>query len=224
MDKLPFTVYDFFGYLASGFVLLVGLAAAFVGTDDWQRTPSTVLGLLLLVLAYSTGHVVANVSGYLVESKLVGGILGTPTTNLFRSAPPIGWRRLLPGYYTPLPREQREAVLEKARTKAGITSVSEGLFYHCFAQVKASDAVRTRLDTFLNLYGFCRNMTLALAVVGVALVVGSVCLHTAHTGNLVPPGWAAIGCIAGSIGLLYRYLKFFRHYSIEVFISYVELN
>jgi len=31
MDKLSFIVYDFFGYLASGFVLLVAIVAAFKG-------------------------------------------------------------------------------------------------------------------------------------------------------------------------------------------------
>jgi hypothetical protein len=225
MDKLPFSVYDFFGYLASGFVLLVGLAAAFVGNDDWQKTPSTIVGLLLIVIAYSAGHVVANVSGYLFEAKLVGRVLQTPTVNLLRTEEPKGWAvRLLPGYFTRLPEEQRARVLEKARSEAGIDKASPGLFYHCFGRVKGIDSVRGRLDTFLNLYGFCRNMALTLVIVGIALVIGSAALHTAHTGHLVSPGWWAAGCVAGSIGLLYRYLKFFRHYATEVFVTYSELT
>src|SRR5689334_9933697 len=51
MSQLPFSIYDFFGYLASGFVVLVGLAAAFVGSDAWQESPETIVTLLLIVAA-----------------------------------------------------------------------------------------------------------------------------------------------------------------------------
>ena len=84
MDKLPFSVYDFFGYLSAGFVLLVGLAAAFTGTESWQRTPGATVGLLLVVVAYTAGHVIANLSGYLIEGTLVRRVLGTPSILLFQ--------------------------------------------------------------------------------------------------------------------------------------------
>jgi len=70
---------------------------------------------------------------------------------------------------------------------------------------------------------FAGNMTVALLIVGGALVIGSAWLGTAHTGQLVSPGWCAAGSIAAAIGLLYRYLKFYRQYGLEVFISYAEL-
>jgi hypothetical protein len=221
VDKLPFSVYDFFAYLSSGFVLLVGLAAAFAGSNDWQETPSTVVGLLLIVIAYSVGHVVATISGHMLEGVLVRGILGTPTVNLLRSGDAPPWARIMPGYYRALPASQRDRVLEKAKAKAGITKPGEALFYHCFATVKEREPVMARLNTFLNLYGFCRNMAVAAFLVGIALAIGML-LGSAHTGSLVPPGWWAAGSVAGAVALVYRYLKFFRHYSVEVLISYTE--
>jgi hypothetical protein len=219
MDKLPFSVYDFFGYLSAGFVLLVGLAAAFTDSEAWQRTPGAGIALLLVVVAYTAGHVIANTSGYLIEGTLVRRILGAPNKVLFAEIRPR-WAWLLPGYYRPLPVEQRERVLARA-AQAGISGPGEGLFYHCFAAAKESPATQARLDSFLNLYGFCRNMTISTLIVAGALLAGTL-LGTAKTGMLVAPGWWAAAAFVASVGLLYRYLKFFRHYSVEVFVTYAE--
>ncbi len=219
VDRLPFSAYDFFGYLSAGFVLLVGLAAAFTGSEAWQRTPGAGVALLLIVLAYAVGHVIANISGYLIERALVRGILGAPNKVLFEESGPRR-TRLLPGYYSPLPPEQRERVLARA-AQAGITEPGEGLFYHCFGVAKGNSVTQARLENFLNLYGFCRNMAISTLIVAAALLAGTI-LGTANTGALVAPGWWAAAALVASVGLLYRYLKFFRHYSVEVYVSYAE--
>lgn len=219
MDQLPFSVYDFFGYLSAGFVLLVGLVAAFTGTDSWQETPSLMVGLLLVVAAYTAGHVIANISGHLVEGAFVGKLVGKPSIVLFEAVP-SRWAKVFPGYFRPLPRNQRERVLERA-SAAGIHKAGDALFFHCFGVVKEREPVAVRLNTFLNLYGFCRNMAVALLFTAVALLAGTL-LGSAKTGAVVPPGWWAAGGGLASIGLLYRYLKFYRHYAVEVFISYAE--
>jgi hypothetical protein len=220
MDKLPFSVYDFFGYLASGFVLLVGVAAAFTNNDNWQSDPSLIVGLLLVILAYTSGHVVANVAGFLLEATFARRVLKSPTVNLFSPAATGRWRYIFPGYYKPLPEAQRTRVLSRAAA-AGITLPSEGLFFHCFATVKAREDVMSRLNTFLNLYGYCRNMCLTLLAVAVALGVGTAWTHTARTGQ-VAPGWWAVGAALAAVGLLFRYLKFYRLYAVEVYINYAE--
>lgn len=220
MDRLPFSIYDFFGYLASGFVLMASLAAAFTNSDAWQQSPGVIVGTLFVVVAYSAGHIIANIAGYLLESKLVGSILGAPSTVLFGDGPTSRWLRVFPGYYRPLPATQSKLVLERARAR-GCVGPGQGLFYHCFSVAKADDPTMLRLSTFLNLYGFARNMTVALVLSAAALVVGSL-LGTASTGSLVPPGWWAAAAGLGAIGLVYRYLKFFRHYAVEVFVFYAE--
>jgi len=219
MDKLPLSVYDFFAYLSSGFVTLVGVAAAFTGSDDWQETPGAIVGILLLVIAYAVGHVVANISGFFLEGVIVRRWLKRPSVNLLRSTPPR-WAWLFPGYARPLPASQQERITKRART-AGVPPEGEGLFFHCFGLVKQHESVMSRLETFLNLYGFCRNMCLAALIVGVALVIGSV-TGSAKTGPLVSPGWWAAGCLVAAVALFYRYLKFLRHYTLEVFVSYAE--
>jgi hypothetical protein len=221
MDKIPFSVYDFFGYLAAGFLLLVGLVAAFAGNDLLERNPSLIISILLVVVAYITGHVIANVSGFLIESKLVADVLGRPTKNLFG----VGqkpFQRLLPGYYRPLPAETQRRVLDRAHAKAGISAADEGLFSHCHALVKNLPVALERLNTFLNLYGFCRNVSMALLIVAPALTLGIV-LSSAKTGQ-IGPGWWAAAALGAAVGMFYRYLKFFRQYSVELFTTYAELD
>lgn len=73
----------------------------------------------------------------------------------------------------------------------------------------------TRLDSFLNLYGFARNLAFTTLAVGIAL--------SARTWWLRPdPGLAKYAVIALVVGvfLVYRYLKFFRQYSYELFNAY----
>jgi hypothetical protein len=221
MDKIPFSVYDFFGYLASGFVLLVGVAASFTNTDSWQNNPTLIISILLVIGAYTVGQVIANIAGFLLESVVIAKLLRRPSVNLMATDSPPKWRaRFFPGYYRALPAVQRDACL----SRAGLSELSgEGLFYKAFAVVKRDESAMSRLSTFLNLYGFCRNMTIALAATAVCLVAGSLD-GTAKTGTLVPPGWCALLAACLGAGLFYRYLKFFRQYSVELFITYAETS
>lgn len=221
MDKLPFTVYDFFGYLAAGFVLLIAVVAAFVGYKPILHTPNVLVGLLLIVLAYVVGHVVANLAGDIIERRIVRNRLGLPTAILIGSRIlPSAAARLLPGYATPLPETQRKRILERAASN-GVTDQAEGLFFHCHAVMKSDAVVQGRLSTFLNLYGFCRNMTVSLILSAAALAIG-IALGSAHTGPDVPPGWWLAAALVAAVGLCYRYLKFLRQYAVELLTSYAE--
>lgn len=217
MNQLPFSVYDFFGYLAAGVVVLAGLTAAFVGDEPFQEPPSLLVGILLIITAYVTGHIVANLAGDLLERRLVRNHLGAPTDMLLgsRSAGRVA-SAILPGYSTPLP----DAMQDQIRTLAGNRS-GEALFFHCHAVMKSDSAVQSRLQTFLNLYGFCRNMTLALLIAAICLA-GGLLIRTAETGPDVGPGWWLGAAGLAAFGMLYRYLKFYRQYAVELFTSYAE--
>ena len=95
----------------------------------------------------------------------------------------------------------------------------EALFLHVRynSDIRANDKTLARLDTFLNLYGFARNLAFTSLIVGLALVT--------RTWFVQPdPGLARYAVTALVVGvlLLYRYLKFFRQYSYELFNIYAE--
>ena len=111
-------------------------------------------------------------------------------------------------------QETQKAALEKG-CKVGVTAPGEALFWPAHVYGRSTPAVAARMDNFLNLYGFCRNTAL------VCLIDASV-LYWSY---LQPKGphehllWARISLIV-SIGMTLRYLKFFRHFALEVFTSW----
>jgi hypothetical protein len=217
VNQLPFSVYDFFGNLASGVIVIVGITVAFIGYEPLRESSSLPVGIVLVIAAYILGHIVANLAGDLIERRFVAERLGRPTEILLGEAEvPARRRWLFAGHSTPLPQATRERV--KARSP-GLSGAA--LFFHCFAQVKGDEVVRERLSTFLNLYGFCRNMSLALVGVASCLLAG-ILIGSADTGPVVGPVWWLAAGLGAAVGMLYRYLKFYRQYAVEVLISYAE--
>src|SRR5437879_922946 len=113
LNNIPFDLYDFFGYLAAGVVVL-GTAAYIVPTDSipaaWQ---GNLLGTGLgIVAAYTAGHAIAQVSGYLLERSLTNRGIGRPEVFLMAEQDVTGWRaRLFPGYVQRLPQQTVDTIL-----------------------------------------------------------------------------------------------------------------
>jgi len=220
VDALPFSVYDFFGYLAAGFVVLVAATAAFLGDATIRSNPSLIEDALLIVLAYVAGQVISTISRTVLERGVLARALGSPSDRLFSASD--GWRaRLFPGYVEPLPPEIQARVLTRGREQAGVGAPGRALFVHCYARVRRDEAIAARLETFLKLHAFCRNMTLAGIIAAVLLLLGSL-TGTAQTGQLAPGVWVAIA-LATATGMFYRWLRFYRHFAVEVFTGYAEL-
>lgn len=217
MNQLPFSVYDFFGYLASGAVVLAAGVASFAGYEPFEQSPSLLVGFILVIAIYVLGHIVANLAGDLIERRLVRSRLLPPTDILLGfHAPGRRATKLFPGYSTPLPDAVRDRVKKLAEPRTG-----DALFFHCHAVMKSDPVVQGRLETFLNLYGFCRNMTLSLLIVAISLGVGMI-LDTAETGPVAGPGWWLAASLIGALGMFYRYLKFYRQFGVELLTSYAE--
>jgi hypothetical protein len=220
VDALPFSVYDFFGYLAAGFVVLVAATAAFVGDAAIRSNPSVIEDALLIVLAYVAGQVISTISRTVLERGVLARALGPPSDRLF--SPSDGWRRrLFPGYVEPLPSEIQARILTRANEQAGLDRPGRALFVYCHARVRRDEAITARLETFLKLHAFCRNMTLAGITAALLLLTGSLA-GTAQTGRLAPGVWVAIA-LATAVGMFYRWLHFYLHFAVEVFTGYAEL-
>ena len=90
----------------------------------------------------------------------------------------------------------------------------EALFVHTFGEVKKDEKNMPRLNTFLNLYGFCRNISFTCLIVTLLLVIGNLALGTPDK------FYWALAALVGAVGMFYRYLKFFRQYSYELLVTY----
>lgn len=214
-QKIPFTSYDFWAYLSAGFMLLFALDQA-AGTKLLTRESWTLVqSVVAMSIAYAVGQLVASASSMIFEKILVNKLLGYPNNVLFGQAKAWPWvQKLLPSYFEPLPVETQKAVLEKAG-KVGVDKPGVALFWPAHAFGRATPSVAARMDNFLNLYGFCRN-TAFVALLDAAVLYWSYLQPKGPETHLL---WARLALIAG-IGMTLRYLKFFRHFTLEIFTSW----
>ena len=213
--KLPFSPYDFFGYLSSGLAAVIGFDVLINGQPTWSwghdLTSSEII--LLTFLAYILGQVIASPSKLFLETFCAKYILGDPVKNLMRDQRPIiiGW--LLFEYFTPLDEGTRSRVRDVAKLH-GVTTWDNKLFFLAWSLVKRDDSTMVRLNSFRDQYGFNRNVSFTF------LTLGFVGLVTHMTKDNFPPlAWICLAIIIGS-GLFVRFLKFYRHYSWEVLVRF----
>jgi hypothetical protein len=212
--SFPFTNYDFFAYIASGFVFLFALDHV-LGTG-WMIRPSwtVVEGVFATACAYAVGHLIAGIASALLERRLVRRWLGPPNLHLFGAGNPSAWvKRIYPVYFEPFPPETQARIRDKA-AKEGVTQPGEAMYRLSFNTARENKAASRRMADFLNLYGLCRNLSFTALVSAVMLVIGAI--YWRHRSDL---WWAAAGVVL-SVGMLFRYLKFYRHYALEVFTCY----
>lgn len=217
MNKLPFDPYDFFGYLASGLLIIVGmdlvLGFPHVLGCDFKLIES---GLLIIAI-YVTGQIIATPAKALLEDTVVGKVLKRPNVNLFQEKKPRIRGFLFPGFYQPLPEQTRMKLLRKAREE-GVTKTGEDLFLHVrYNPVVLQDQkLMEKLSSFLNKYGFNRNLSFSALIVGAAMLIKAFFVCGSNP-EIIKYG---ISSLVVAVLLFYRYLKFFRQNSYEMFNFY----
>jgi len=119
--------------------------------------------------------------------------------------------------FEPLSNTTRRRILNRAKTDDVPIG---GLFNKAFAAAKADEATLTRMNTFLYLYGFARNVCMAFALGSLALIAGSVYSARIMIGDWQLKLWSSLLCLLVAIAMLFRYMDFSRRYSAEVFNAY----
>jgi len=213
---IPFSDYDYFGYLSCGFIVVAAVDFLRGGKLLEAEKIGIPEGIFLLVVAYIIGQIIAEPSQWLLERIIVNRLLKRPNENLFQEPDGSLQRRLFSGYYTPFPKTVQQRIRAKAEA-ASVQETGEALFVEAFSRVKNVGAAMARLDSFRNLYGFCRNVSFTCLVVALVIAVWVQAYGDRHKLQ-----WAAVAIIV-SIGMFYRYLKFLHQYSQELFMSYLGL-
>ena len=212
MNKFPFSAYDFFGYISSGFLLIS--AWMYFVKNQLNFADDLMTNFIFIVIAYILGHIVAMPSKFLLEDLVVGKLLKKPNINLFKENRKK-WQSFFPEYYKSLPKEQIDKILSTSKNYQ-IDKPGEALFIHAFVKIKMIEDVNIRLKSFLNLYGFCRNISFSFFLV--FLLILYLYIKSSDKNLLI---WASLTFFS-FIAMFYRYLKFYRLYSFEIFINYAE--
>jgi hypothetical protein len=217
MNKLPFDPYDFFGYLSSGLFIIVGLDVVLGFPHILGQDFKIVESALLIIATYVVGQIIATPARALLEDGIVGEVLERPNINLFREKKPRIRSLLFPGFYQPLPTQTRMKILRKAQEE-GVKGTGEDLFLHVrYSQAVVQDQkLGEKLNSFINKYGFGRNLSFSALLFGIGCLI-KIILYPDSNSNLIKYG---ITALIAAIFLFYRYLKFYRQYSYEMFNFY----
>jgi hypothetical protein len=215
LSRIPFDPYDFFGYLTSGLLLIVGMDLVIGFPHVLGQDIKVIEGAILLLAIYVTGQMIATPAKTILEDWLVAKILYRPSINLFQENKGV-WSRIFPGYYKPFPVQTREKILDKIRSE-GVKGLGEDLFLHVrySPTVLQDQKLMEKLNSFLNKYGFNRNLSFSSFIVGLAILIKI--LICKYDPDLMK---YSIAALISAFLLLYRYLKFFRQYSYEMFNTY----
>jgi hypothetical protein len=218
--------YDVFAYLPQGFLVLAAIdylvGTNFVLNANWDVTK----GLLVVFVAYIAGHIAASPSSAILERWLVAKYLKPPSINLLSLKKyKLATRLFFSDYYTPLKDPLRSDVLKKLNltTVGGIDG--ERIFWTTYPVATKDEYARTRMATFLNLYGFCRNVSFIAGTVALLLLVQTIWMKVVDGYYIdIERIEVAIALVIVAFAMFQRYLKFFRLYSVEVFKAFAQLT
>lgn len=222
-DWFPLTNYDFYAYLTAGMVVLAAYDHAFMGSWLAQETHWTIVaGVFWAAVAYLLGQVLAIPSSALLELWLARRVLRPPSEILLGLQPPRRRERFITTVcgareYRPFPAPNQICIRQKIAEKLGVdagTIDAEAAFQCAFPHARGVADTATRLDGFLNQYGMCRNVSLAAGVAAIFLAIAACRTHDWRTTEL------AGGAIILSVGLFFRFIKFYAAYAREVFRTY----
>lgn len=208
MEKFPFTSYDFYAYLTSGGILIAG-TNYFLDLNQFEGIRE--FGLVeiagLVALAYIAGHVVAQLSSMVLEQWIVKGILKSPFDSIASEHGPNKASRLIGKVF-----HIRELMPINGGPRFGETELSKA-FNVGFREANSHEPDRDRLSTFINLYGLCRNISLALLVLS---IIGALNWKQLDATQI----WALFSCFVLFFFMFLRYVKFFAAYGLVVYRAY----
>ncbi|MCS3665060.1 hypothetical protein GGP65_002694 [Salinibacter ruber] len=210
MESGPFSYYDFFGILAPGTVLLVGLLLLFGKRPSVGFIEGVGVGGLgiLAILGYATGQM----------TQAFGNVLENVYWR-FWEGKPTQWVRTGRHERLSFSEKQIERLQEVCRRELDVdlespipnlsASAWRGITGQFYAAVENRGQTR-RITTFNSKYGFHRGLTVAALVLTIAAFVN---------------GRVWIGAMGGvAVGItLYRMHRFARHYAHELFVQVLQL-
>ena len=197
----------------------------FNSTTQLTRIDWTFIQVIVaFAFAYVAGHIVAVFAQLLIETFVVSKLISKPIVlqlgfkkaNFFERT--IG--ALVGRYYEALEEKVQAKVREGAQS---ILSVPKGqklepedILQAGFRKSFSVDGTRVRIDSFLNQYGFCRNISF------VALIATLVIGWKSYYAELPYEGFALSSSVIIFVAMFLRFVKFYASFQAEVIRTLIE--
>ena len=226
-DWFPFTDYDFYACLTAGVLIVASVDYAFYGgvltaRENW----SVVQCVVWVAISYIVGQISAAPSAALLEHVVARRLFLDPTKVILGLNPMRKRERIVQALfaqfeYAPLAPEARDKITGNISKALGapVSQLSGGSFFHiAFPVARSVVDTAARLDRFISLYGFARNVAFAALIAALVLISGNISRLDYRDVGLA----ALAGVIA--IGMFGRFIKFYAAYTAEIFRTYGRVS
>lgn len=219
-DWFPLTNYEFYAYLTTGMVVLAAADRAFMGSMLASHTDWTVvIAVFWTAIAYLVGHIVAIPSSAIFEHLIAKRVLHDPSAVILGLQPQRFRERCFGTFvgareYEPFPADYRAAIVTKLARALNVAEpniLPDAAFQCAFTPARSIADSASRIDNFLNQYGFCRNVSFANLIAAVLLA-----MLACRTGDQIDV-LLAVGAGVLTLGLFIRFIKFYAAYTREVY-------
>lgn len=215
----PFTDYDFYAYLTSGLILIATFDLAFFGGALVYRESWTFIeGVFWTIGCYLVGHVAAGLSSLILQQLAFAGPFASPEAMILGLKNPRvherAIRRAFAVEYSELPTHISHAIIQKMQAEIGCEISAktdrETIFQTAFSVSRYEASSKERLDTFMNLYGLCRNVSFSFLISFLIFFPSFIISRSVFD--------LSLSAISGfmAIGMFGRYLKFYSAYTREI--------
>ncbi len=218
-NYFPFTDYDFYAYLTSGALFLCVVDLAFNNAQLMARTEWTfVQAVVAIASAYVAGHILATLAQLVIETFALSKIVSKPIVlQLGYKKPNLVERvigTLVGRYYEPLEETVQQRIKNSAHSALSKPEdqkvAAEEVFQAGFRNSFSVDGARPRIDSFLNQYGFCRNISF------VGLLATGIVGWQAYNDDLPYEGLVLSVSALVFLGMFVRFVKFYASFQAEV--------
>lgn len=179
--------------------------------------------VFIFAMAYLAGQIIAVFASILLEHWTARRILRPPVAVMLNLGKPVFGERfigrwIVGRHYESLTKNMRSIILTEAAKHLGreIENIndSEDVFQVAFPVARTVPDAATRMDNFLKMYGFSRNVALS-GLIGVGAL-----LYQSRTSDGDGLYWWALLAAICSIIMFGRFLKFYVAYGKEVLCTY----
>ena len=222
----PFTDYDFYAYLTAGMIVLFSLDYGINdGTIMLRESWPFIQIVFVIAMAYVVGHLVAGLASVILEQWVIHRLLRSPVAVMMGLGKPRFCETIIRHffvgrYYEPQSENMRSIIFESVAKALGREQEDidnpEDVFQVAFPVARAVPDCAKRMDEFLRLYGFARNVALS-GVVGAAAMI----YRATAAGEDTLYWWAGV-IVVLSISMFGRFLKFYAAYGAEVLRTYAS--
>jgi hypothetical protein len=188
------------------------------GTLVTRQEWTFVGGFFWTAVAYLVGQIIAIPSAAILEHLIARRVFRPPAEIILGIHTPRLRERFLAGFfgireYRPFDPGVREIIRRKlgdrlSNERGGLNS--DSAYQVAFPHARSVTDSVSRMDSFLNQYGLCRNVSFAAIVASGLLAVE---LYQSPSNEV---RWLLTASIALAIGLFVRFMKFYSAHACEV--------